>query len=179
MILKGKSIYLRLITLDDTELIVNWRNRPDIMSMSISQTPFTKEGHESWYRAKIETGKVVQFIICELKTDKPIGSTNLAYQNEEKAFAEFSYYIGEPEYRGKGIGSEALQLTVGYGINELKLEKITAEVLEINQTSLNCFLSNGFVRDDSISDHIERDGKNVSIIHLDYFDSYDKTGKET
>ena len=33
---------------------------------------FTRESHENWIRTHVETGDVVQMIICDLANDKPL-----------------------------------------------------------------------------------------------------------
>ena len=68
------GIYLRMMTYDDTEKIVEWRNSDSVRKRFIYQGLFTKEGHENWIKTMVETGKVVQMIICENGTDKAVGS---------------------------------------------------------------------------------------------------------
>ena len=67
-------VYLRTMTYDDTDLIVQWRNSDSVRKNFIYQALFTRESHENWIRTKVETGDVVQMIICETGTDKPVGS---------------------------------------------------------------------------------------------------------
>ena len=68
------GIYLRLMTLDDMDNIVAWRNSDAVRKNFIYQELFTREGHENWIKTQINTGKVVQMIICDLATEKPLGS---------------------------------------------------------------------------------------------------------
>ena len=44
------GIYLRLMTWDDTDLIVKWRNSDAVRRNFIYQALFTREGHEHWIR---------------------------------------------------------------------------------------------------------------------------------
>ena len=67
-------VYLRPITLEDTENIVKWRNTDRVRKNFIYQKPFTKEGHLAWMRDKVAAGEVVQFILCETEGDRPVGS---------------------------------------------------------------------------------------------------------
>ena len=68
------GIYLRLMTADDTDDIVCWRNSEKVKKRFIYQGTFTREGHENWIKTMVKTGKVVQLMICELATDKAVGS---------------------------------------------------------------------------------------------------------
>ena len=73
----GQTVYLRTITDEDTELIVQWRNSDAVRPYFIYQEPFTKEGHEKWLQNMIYSGKGYQFIVCKNDTDEPIGCTYL------------------------------------------------------------------------------------------------------
>ena len=60
------GIYLRPMTWEDTDNIVAWRNSDAVRKNFIYQELFTRESHENWIRTMVETGKVVQTIICDL-----------------------------------------------------------------------------------------------------------------
>ena len=46
--IEGKQIYLRPITMEDTDRIVSWRNQDRVRHNFIYQKLFTKESHENW-----------------------------------------------------------------------------------------------------------------------------------
>ena len=68
------GIFLRPITREDTDHIVNWRNSEAVRSRFIYREPFTTQGHEKWLETMVDTGKAIQMMICEIKTDRPVGS---------------------------------------------------------------------------------------------------------
>ena len=96
----GKSLILRPITLDDTDLIVKWRNNPSVVQNFIFREKFTKEMHENWMHGKVETGQVIQYIVEEKKAGRPIGSVYFRDVNEAYDSAEFGIFIGEDDARG-------------------------------------------------------------------------------
>ena len=67
-------VYLRPITLEDTDRIIRWRNSDRVRKNFIDQRPFTRQGHLNWLETRVATGEVVQFILCETETDRPVGS---------------------------------------------------------------------------------------------------------
>lgn len=67
----GAGIYLRLMTREDTDRIVAWRNSDAVRKNFIYQALFTRESHENWIRTHVETGDVVQMIIC---TTSPVST---------------------------------------------------------------------------------------------------------
>ena len=60
----GKKISLRLMTNDDTDLIVKWRNNKRVSNNFVYRETFTRQTHENWIKTKVATGEVVQLIIC-------------------------------------------------------------------------------------------------------------------
>ena len=108
----GKKLILRPITLDDTDLIVKWRNNPSVVQNFIFREKFTRQMHENWMHNKVETGQVIQYIVEEKKNNRPIGSVYFRDVNENYNSAEFGIFIGEDDARGKGYGKEITSLFV-------------------------------------------------------------------
>ena len=71
------TVYLRPMSQDDTDLIVSWRNQEAVRRNFIYQELFTREGHEHWIHTMVETGRVVQMMICETESGQPVGSVYL------------------------------------------------------------------------------------------------------
>ena len=93
------------MTYDDTDLIVSWRNTDSVRKNFIYQALFTRESHENWIRTKVETGDVVQMIICETGSDRPVGSVYVRDVDLTHHKAEYGIFIGEADARGKGYGT--------------------------------------------------------------------------
>ena len=71
------DVYLRPITVEDTDDIIQWRNSEDVRKYFIYQGVLTREGHLRWLETRIQSGEVVQFIIVEKRTEESIGSVYL------------------------------------------------------------------------------------------------------
>ena len=56
------NLKMRALTLEDSQLIVDWRNNPRVRSRYIYREPFTLEGQERYFHEKVESGQVAQFI---------------------------------------------------------------------------------------------------------------------
>lgn len=93
----GAGIYLRLMTREDTDRIVAWRNSDAVRKNFIYQALFTRESHENWIRTHVETGDVVQMIICDLANDKPLGSVYIRDIDRHHNKAEYGIFIGEAD----------------------------------------------------------------------------------
>ena len=111
----GKSIILRPITFDDTDLIVKWRNNPSVVQNFIFREKFTKEMHENWMRTKVDSGYVIQYIVEEKKSGRPIGSVYFRDVNDNYNSAEFGIFIGEEAVAAINLITPAYSLAAFFG----------------------------------------------------------------
>lgn len=156
--IEGKKIFLRPIDDGDTECIVAWRNQERVRKNFIYQKPFTKEGHEEWMRTQVQTGRVVQFIICEKDTGRPVGSVYFRDIDRENKKAEYGIFIGEADAAGRGIGTETARLAVSYARDVLKLHKLMLRVFADNAGAVKSYEKAGFVREAHLKDEFFQDG---------------------
>ncbi len=153
------GIYLRLMTAADTDLIVAWRNKDFVRKNFIYQELFTREGHEDWVRNKVETGQVVQMIICDLFTDMPFGSVYIRDIDRVHNKAEYGIFIGEDDARGRGVGTAAARLMLRYCFEEEKLHRIYLRVYSDNLQAIRSYEKAGFAREGLLRDDVRIDGK--------------------
>lgn len=156
--LQGEKIYLRLMTKEDTDRIVRWRNNPRVRKNFIYQKPFTREGHLDWIEKKVNTGEVIQFIICEKETDRPVGSVYFRDINREHRRAEYGIFIGEDDAVGHGIGSETCRLACRYGFEVEKWHKIILRAFSDNMAAIRSYEKAGFEREAWLRDEVCIDG---------------------
>ena len=160
------GIYLRLLTYDDTDLIVGWRNSDAVRKNFIYQELFTREGHESWIKNMIETGKVVQMIICDRGTDMPLGSVYIRDIDRQHNKAEYGIFIGEESARGRGVGTAAAKLMLRYCFEEEKLHRVYLRALSGNEQAVRSYKKAGFVTEACLKDDVRIDGKYCDIIWM-------------
>lgn len=164
MVDREAGIYLRLMTYEDTDLIVKWRNSDPVRKRFIYQELFTREGHESWIKNRIETGNVVQMIICGLGTDSPLGSVYIRDIDRQHNKAEYGIFIGEDGARGKGIGTAVARLMLRYCFVEEKLHRVYLRVFADNLQAVRSYEKAGFVREACLRDDVCIDGEYRDII---------------
>ena len=161
---KEAGIYLRPMTYDDTERIVRWRNTDEVRKNFIYQALFTRESHEHWIRTKVETGDVVQMIICEMETDHPVGSVYVRDIDPIHHKAEYGIFIGESGARGKGYGTAAAKLMVRYCFEEMKLHRLFLRVYAENIQAIRSYEKAGFEREALLKDDVCIGGKYRNIV---------------
>ena len=133
------GVYLRLMTYDDTDLIVAWRNSDAVRKNFIYQALFTRESHENWIRTMVETGKVVQMIICDSASDKPLGSVYIRDIDRHHNKAEYGIFIGEQDARGRGVGTAAAKLMLRYCFEEEKLHRVYLRAFAENVQAIRSY----------------------------------------
>lgn len=158
------SIYLRPMTYSDTDSIVRWRNTESVRKNFIYQALFTRESHENWIKTKVETGDVVQMIICETATDKPIGSVYVRDIDHVHHKAEYGIFIGEESARGKGYGTEAARLMIRYCFEELKLHRLFLRVYAENLQAIRSYEKAGFEKEAYLRDDVYVGGRYRDIV---------------
>ena len=166
--LKEKGLVLRPITESDTDLIVCWRNKESVKKNFLYRSDFTAETHRKWFREKVQTGNVVQFIIeMQNKVQSvPVGSTYLRDIDYENSSAEFGIFIGEDSARGKGVGTTAAKMILDYGHNELGLHRIFLRLLADNIVAYKSYRKAGFVTEGIFRDMKKIDGKYRDIMFM-------------
>ena len=160
------GIFLRLMTPQDTDLIIAWRNSDQVRKNFIYQEPFTRAGHENWIRTMIDTGKALQFVICDTKGGKPLGSAYIRDIDRKHNKAEYGIFIGEADARGRGVGTAAAKLMLACCFEELKLHRIYLRALADNLQALRSYEKAGFVREGSLRDDVRIDGKYRDIVWM-------------
>ena len=145
----GEKLYLRPISTADTGLIVDWRNRPQIMAISINRRPFDENGHRKWLATMVETGKAVQFIIVEKATARPIGSCYLRDMDYGQKAAQFGLFIAEADAQGQGFGTECSRLLMDHAFETLSLNRLYLYVLAKNTAAIRLYEQLGFCRKSS------------------------------
>lgn len=165
-ILSGQKVILRPITMEDTPLIVQWRNVPEVRQQFIFRETFTDEMHKHWMETKVASGEVVQYIIEDAVTNKPVGSVYFRDISEQHHCAEYGIFIGDGNARGRGIGTEAAQLFLAYGFDVLGLHRISLRVLADNRIAYRSYEKAGFQYEGRFRDNVFLDGKYHDIIFM-------------
>lgn len=164
--LENENIILHFISREDTGDIVRWRNQDFVRQRFIYQEDFTIESHMEWMETKVSTGEAVQFIIEYKKDHKRVGSVYLRDIDDKNNKAEFGIFLGEKDYIGKGIGSEAAKLILDYAFNTMNLNKVFLRVLADNVRAARSYEKAGFKREGYFEQDIMMNGEYCDVIFM-------------
>ncbi len=162
---EGELVSFRLMQEEDFPLIVRWRNSDRIKHNFIYREKFTLEGQRRWQKTMIDTGKVLQFMICENSRDKrPVGCVYFRDINREKLSAEYGVFIGEDDARDLGYGSETASLAVKYARDEMGLKELILRVFTRNESAIKSYERAGFEKTDFLPAVVCSDGQKDDMI---------------
>jgi len=141
--IEGDNIKLRSLQQNDLENRVRWFNDPQVNKSLILDSELNIQDTIKWFQNTINTDTRKDFVI-ETSDGKAIGCIGLRKIDTKNKSACFYIVIGEKEYWGKGIGSSAAGLLLGWGFANLGLNKIWSVVRSENTGSLSMLKKVGF-----------------------------------
>lgn len=153
--LQGKQIYLKNLGLEYCQqYYVDWLNDTSINSYIEPRlyhqtlegvTKYVKDLHES-------SDGYIFGIFCE---DKHIGNIQLSAIHPIYKCAKIGYVIGDKNYWGRGIATEAISLIKHFGFDILNLHRLEALVFEEHIASQKALGKNGFVKEATFIDKVK------------------------
>tara|TARA_Y100000401_G_scaffold117326_1_gene125650 strand:- start:1505 stop:2047 length:543 start_codon:yes stop_codon:yes gene_type:complete len=173
----GKKVYLSSMERENLEQLRQWRNQPELRKYFREYREITKDMQNKWYENRVLNSKEqVDFEIHDKESNKLIGHCGLYYIDWIHRFGEFGIYIGDDDFRSGGYGSDALRTLIGYGFNDLNLNKIWCEVYD-NNNALSVYKHVGFVYEGKMRQNYFNEGKYwdshiLSMLKVEYDRKY-------
>lgn len=131
----------------DLELVLAWRNHPEVRRYMYTQHEITFDEHQRWFEnAKADSKK--HLLIFEV-AQQPLGFVHFT-ETGSGGIAEWGFYIAPnaPKGTGRQLGSAALS----YAFTQLELHKVCGRVLAYNERSINFHLALGFQQEGILRD---------------------------
>lgn len=145
----GARIYLDAYDLERDPVVESgWTHDPDYLHLLGGEPamPFTpSQVRKQRQTLDQETGAAYLFAIRLPADARLIGTLELAPVQWALGNVDLKLAIGLAADRGKGYGSEALQLGLQYAFTELNLFRITVKIPDYNFTALKMLQDSGFI----------------------------------
>ncbi|MBT2642928.1 GNAT family N-acetyltransferase [Bacillus sp. ISL-41] len=177
-LLIGDRLYLRPLSLEDTETYFQQLFDPEVRRLTGTTRAFTKEGIQRYIEAKSQDISSVLLLIALKDTDQVIG--DIALQDIDPINRNCNIRIAiESEYQGKGYGSEVMPLMLDYGFGILNMHRIELEVFAYNPRAIHVyeklgFKQEGIQRDYLYYNHKYHDCIKMSILEDEFRELYVK-----
>ena len=181
MIIKD-NIALRAIEKEDLPLLQSWRNNDDLRKYFREWREFSMAQKEKWYDNMISDDRFQMFMIqrddkLSHKDYNTLGVAGITYIDWVNRHGDVHFYIGKNgEWIDKKIAPKAFEIILDYGFNTMNLNKLWAEIYEIDSKKLDFFLKRGFTIDASLREHYYHKGKYytshiLSLLKKEYEDA--------
>lgn len=154
------KVRLREIEVYDLEQLKNWRNSPVIRRRTREYRLLNMEDQRKWFKRVSEDRNTAMFGI-EVSTDRfwiLVGVCGLCSIDWIGRKAEVSIYIGNEDYRHRGVGTKVLMLLENKAFDEYNLRKLYAEVYSNNYIGEELFEKCGYVKEGILQEHVFKDG---------------------
>ena len=161
----GERILLREAVRDDMVNRVRWFNDPEVNKTLLLEEKLEAEKTLEWFEKARDDDSRQDFVV-ESEDGKPIGFTGLVGINPVHGTAECYCVIGEKEYWGKGIGTEAHLLLFDWGFRNLGLYKIWADIRADNIAIIKVIEKLGFKIEGRLREEKNIGGKRVDVVRI-------------
>jgi ribosomal-protein-alanine N-acetyltransferase len=145
-VVSGERVFLRSPTSHDLEEFIALNRASVALHRGLVSPPIQPQEFVTFLK-RSRQADFVCFLVCRVEDGAIAGSINLSqifrggFQN-----AYMGYYIGA-QYAGQGYMTEAIQLTLRYAFEHLKLHRIEANIQPENIASIALAKRAGFVRE--------------------------------
>ncbi|MFA9424062.1 MAG: GNAT family N-acetyltransferase [Sedimentibacter sp.] len=164
--LKGKNLYLSKIEKQDMEYIYKWFSNSEFLKFydyypPIPQTKEQVDKTFDYYEGNEESDV---FAIKLVEDGQIIGVAGYDDIIKENKVATLFIGIGSKNFRGKGYGSEAMNILLDYGFNDRNFYRIQLNVLEFNESAISLYEKHGFKKEGTYRQFVLRDEKRYDLI---------------
>ena len=151
--LMGEKIYLRPVCKDDLRSLQRWANDPETRKIIGEVMPTGAVETEKWFEDLIDDESRVWFMVVLRENNKIIGETGLMRMSHPWRATDLTMIIGEEDERGKGYGSEAINLLLDFAFGSLNFHRVAIGVVGFNENAIKFYERVGFKKEG-----VQRDG---------------------
>ncbi len=156
-----------------------WRNAPDVRCRMVHQEEISEEDHARWLAGLEREGSLRRVRVAHWR-GVPFGVVALDDLDLVAGSASWGLYIGEPDYRGRGLGKRMLEEILRWGFEELGLYRLYTSVLSDNVEALGLYLKRGFRIEGNWREHVRKpDGGRVDLIWVGMLRSAEEARRAT
>jgi ribosomal-protein-alanine N-acetyltransferase len=160
--LAGKRISLHGLSPEDIRPEAPYYSWLDDLSLDLfgerSDFPNNPQRMESYYAAACANDKLLLLGIFDNASDRHIGNITLQQIDWIHRRAFIGYLIGDKDFTGRGVASEACLMLMYHGFNKLNLERIWTTVTVDHAASMRVSQKAGLKQEGILREHQMRDG---------------------
>lgn len=144
------------------EAFTRWSSNSEYLRLLDTDPPrlWSVSKRKQWFEKKLEDFEHNHtFSIRTLEDERLIGFIGLGGISWTHGDAWVGIGIGDQQYWGKGYGSEAMRLILGYAFTELNLHRVSLGVFSYNNRAIRAYENCGFRKEGIIRQSFRREGQ--------------------
>jgi RimJ/RimL family protein N-acetyltransferase len=167
-VIRGDRVYLRAIEREDLARCHKWINDEALTATLAQRYPVSLAQESDWIErmARGQDPSKLTLAICVARDGRHVGNCGLEAIDRDNRTATLGILIGEADFRGKGLGEDAVRALCRYAFDELDLRKIRLDVYAVNPGAEKTYARVGFRREGVLRQEAFRRGKPVDVIRM-------------
>jgi [ribosomal protein S5]-alanine N-acetyltransferase len=165
-------IYLRELTKEDVdEKYLSWFSDANVTQfLSVDGSNLTKQTVVDYINHGIQTKTYFMYAICLKENDTHIGNLKIGPIHPIHGFSDLVAVIGNKEYWGKGLATEAITVGNELAFNTYNIRKLTGSIYSENIGSIKAYTRAGWVIEGILkSQFLDDKGKYQDEVFVSYF----------
>lgn len=142
------ALKIRKMHETDLEMVLAWRNHPEVRRYMLTQHEIAFDEHLAWYKKTSKEESQVLLVIEESR--EPIGCVIFSGAQHGKT-ATWSFYAAPN--RKAGTGNSVCSAALDFAFNKIGVHKVAGQVLDFNVASIRIHERLGFVREGLLREH--------------------------
>lgn len=157
---RGESVALCPVEEEDLEFCKRLRNDPDTRWDQFDATPENDQTLEAWFEelSKLDREEA-SFLVVPEDADEPVGYVELSGVERPASHATIDYCMVDD-----ADGVEAVELLVGYAIEERRLHRVRTTVLADDDAARETLAAAGFVEEETRREERYVDGTHRDVV---------------
>ncbi len=165
--MKGTRVQLRALQVEDAEHVVKLEQDFEARLMHSPGVPYpvVVQEVEQEMRALSQKSEKHSFAI-EMLDGTFVGVCSIFRVDLLHGNCWVSIMIGGPEHRGKGYGTEAMELLLDFIFRFMNVHKVKLGVFSFNEPAIRSYEKSGFQVEARMREELFREGKYHDIIYM-------------
>ena len=162
----GENIYLEGLSKKHvSESYVQWLNDKEVCRENRHGKGDNTLGKTRAYVGSVDrSDSIAAFAIIAKSEGTHIGNICLEHISWENNSGEISILIGEKDYWGRGIATEAYRLIIGYSFNDLDIHRLYSGMTARNKAMIKVAERAGMKKEGVLKEALLKDGIYVDVV---------------
>jgi len=141
MCLRDEPIRLRAVREEDSDLVYQWINDPDVRVRSFRTHSITPEEPRAWFASVLADPGILYFIAVD-RHDRPVGQARFRIESDHAVIS----VLLEPTSRNQGLGSRVIGIATRRLFSMTPVQEVHAFIKTGNESSFRAFAKAGYAR---------------------------------